>query len=157
VLKIADKWSENQQLQSNNASLNDLLNDNAYKKSPSKNSEIYERPPRFHEDTKMPNYDDHWVYEEIHLERPPNLGSLGFSIAGGCDNPMYGNNTAIFITKLTPNGVSEVDGRLRFVWKNMIWISHTFFLFFYKGSMIFYSKLTIFYVLMLIIHSQFKH
>ena len=26
---------------------------------------------------------------------------------------MYGNNTAIFITKLTPNGVAELDGRLR--------------------------------------------
>lgn len=26
---------------------------------------------------------------------------------------MYGNNTCIFITKLTPNGVAEIDGRLR--------------------------------------------
>lgn len=26
---------------------------------------------------------------------------------------MYGNNTAIFITKLTPNGIAELDGRLR--------------------------------------------
>lgn len=39
--------------------------------------------------------------------------SLGFSIAGGTDNPMYGNNTAIFITKLTQGGVAEQDGRLR--------------------------------------------
>ena len=39
--------------------------------------------------------------------------SLGFSIAGGSDNPMYGNNSAIFITKLTPNGLAETDGRLR--------------------------------------------
>lgn len=61
----------------------------------------------------MPNYDDHWIYEEIYLERPPNGGSLGFSIAGGCDSPMYGNNAAIFITKLTPNGIAEQDGRLR--------------------------------------------
>jgi disks large protein 1 len=38
---------------------------------------------------------------------------LGFSIAGGSDNPMYGNNSAIFITKLTPNGLAETDGRLR--------------------------------------------
>jgi C-terminal processing protease CtpA/Prc len=53
------------------------------------------------------------VLEEIYLERPPNGGSLGFSIAGGSDSPMYGNNTAIFITKLTPNGVAELDGRLR--------------------------------------------
>ena len=26
---------------------------------------------------------------------------------------MYGNNTAIFITKLTLNGVAEMDGRLK--------------------------------------------
>lgn len=26
---------------------------------------------------------------------------------------MYGNNAAIFITKLTPNGCAEQDGRLR--------------------------------------------
>lgn len=39
--------------------------------------------------------------------------SLGFSIAGGSDNPMYGNNASIFITKLTPNGLAEQDGRLR--------------------------------------------
>ncbi len=26
---------------------------------------------------------------------------------------MYGNNNAIFITKLTPNGCAEQDGRLR--------------------------------------------
>lgn len=38
---------------------------------------------------------------------------MGFSIAGGTDNPMYGNNTAIFITKLTLNGVAELDGRLK--------------------------------------------
>ncbi len=26
---------------------------------------------------------------------------------------MYGNNSAIFITKITPGGCAEVDGRLR--------------------------------------------
>ncbi len=60
----------------------------------------------------LPNYSDHWTFENIVLERSPGV-SLGFSIAGGTDNPMYGNNTAIFITKLTPNGLSERDGRLR--------------------------------------------
>lgn len=60
----------------------------------------------------IPDYADHWSYEKIILERPPGV-SLGFSIAGGTDNPMYGNNTAIFITKITPGGVAEQDGRLR--------------------------------------------
>lgn len=60
----------------------------------------------------VPSYEDHWSYEAINLERTPGV-SLGFSIAGGTDNPMYGNNTAIFITKLTPGGLAERDGRLR--------------------------------------------
>jgi C-terminal processing protease CtpA/Prc len=60
----------------------------------------------------VPAYDDHWSYEQIELERSSGV-SLGFSIAGGTDNPMYGNNTAIFITKLTPGGLCERDGRLR--------------------------------------------
>ena len=60
----------------------------------------------------VPSYDDHWTFEQIVLERAPGV-SLGFSIAGGTDNPMYGNNTAIFITKLTPNGLAEQDGRLK--------------------------------------------
>lgn len=62
--------------------------------------------------TTVPSYDDHWTYEHMTLERTPGV-SLGFSIAGGTDNPMYGNNTAIFITKLTPGGLAELDGRLR--------------------------------------------
>lgn len=57
-------------------------------------------------------YEDHWIYEKIILERASGV-SLGFSIAGGRDNPMYGNNAAIYITKLTPNGCAEQDGRLR--------------------------------------------
>lgn len=60
----------------------------------------------------VPSYEDHWSFETIVLERTPGI-SLGFSIAGGTDNPMYGNNTAIFITKLTPGGLAERDGRLR--------------------------------------------
>lgn len=62
--------------------------------------------------TTVAVYDDHWSLEQIVLERAPGI-SLGFSIAGGTDNPMYGNNSAIFITKLTPNGLAEQDGRLR--------------------------------------------
>ncbi len=70
---------------------------------------------------QIPNYDDHWIYEEIVLERPPTGGSLGFSIAGGHDNPMYGNNTSIYITKLTPNGIAEKDGRMRCMGATNFW------------------------------------
>lgn len=60
----------------------------------------------------QPCYEDHWVYVEIGLKRVPGI-SLGFSVAGGIDNPMYGRNTHVFITKLTSNGLAELDGRLR--------------------------------------------
>ncbi|XP_014118384.1 PREDICTED: disks large homolog 4-like, partial [Pseudopodoces humilis] len=50
-------------------------------------------------------------YEEITLERG-NSG-LGFSIAGGTDNPHVGDDPGIFITKIIPGGAAAQDGRLR--------------------------------------------
>ncbi|XP_051554917.1 discs large homolog 1-like protein isoform X11 [Myxocyprinus asiaticus] len=50
-------------------------------------------------------------YEEISLERG-NSG-LGFSIAGGTDNPHIGEDPSIFITKVIPGGAAAQDGRLR--------------------------------------------
>ncbi|XP_016305095.1 discs large homolog 1-like protein isoform X7 [Sinocyclocheilus anshuiensis] len=50
-------------------------------------------------------------YEEITLERG-NSG-LGFSIAGGTDNPHIGEDPSIFITKVIPGGAAAKDGRLR--------------------------------------------
>lgn len=38
---------------------------------------------------------------------------LGFSIAGGTDNPHIGDDTAIYITKLIPGGAAATDGRLK--------------------------------------------
>ncbi|XP_032830804.1 disks large homolog 2-like isoform X6 [Petromyzon marinus] len=52
-----------------------------------------------------------YEYEEITLERG-NSG-LGFSIAGGTDNPHIGDDPAIFITKIIPGGAAAQDGRLR--------------------------------------------
>ncbi|XP_039333275.1 disks large homolog 1 isoform X9 [Saimiri boliviensis] len=50
-------------------------------------------------------------YEEITLERG-NSG-LGFSIAGGTDNPHIGDDSSIFITKIITGGAAAQDGRLR--------------------------------------------
>ncbi|XP_061550720.1 discs large homolog 1-like protein isoform X2 [Phycodurus eques] len=50
-------------------------------------------------------------YEEITLERG-NSG-LGFSIAGGVDNPHIGDDPSIFITKVIAGGAAAQDGRLR--------------------------------------------
>ncbi|XP_017575530.1 discs large homolog 1-like protein isoform X10 [Pygocentrus nattereri] len=52
-----------------------------------------------------------YEYEEITLERG-NSG-LGFSIAGGTDNPHIGEDPSIYITKVIPGGAAAQDGRLR--------------------------------------------
>uniref|UniRef100_A0A4W3I7J9 Discs large MAGUK scaffold protein 3 n=1 Tax=Callorhinchus milii TaxID=7868 RepID=A0A4W3I7J9_CALMI len=51
-----------------------------------------------------------YKYEEIILERG-NSG-LGFSIAGGIDNPHVPDDPGIFITKIIPGGAAAMDGRL---------------------------------------------
>uniref|UniRef100_A0A3B1J3X2 Discs, large homolog 2 (Drosophila) n=1 Tax=Astyanax mexicanus TaxID=7994 RepID=A0A3B1J3X2_ASTMX len=52
------------------------------------------------------------------LESVPYVSSignsgLGFSIAGGTDNPHIGDDPGIFITKIIPGGAAAEDGRLR--------------------------------------------
>ncbi|XP_040427962.1 disks large homolog 3 isoform X5 [Cygnus olor] len=54
--------------------------------------------------------DGMFKYEEIVLERG-NSG-LGFSIAGGIDNPHIPDDPGIFITKIIPGGAAAMDGRL---------------------------------------------
>lgn len=44
------------------------------------------------------------------MERGNN--GLGFSIAGGTDNPHIGADTSIYITKLISGGAASADGRL---------------------------------------------
>ncbi|CAG0919671.1 unnamed protein product [Notodromas monacha] len=51
-----------------------------------------------------------WRYQEIVLERG-NSG-LGFSIAGGKDNPHVEGDNSIYITKIIPGGAASNDGRL---------------------------------------------
>lgn len=52
-----------------------------------------------------------WEYEEITLER--GSSGLGFTVAGGTDNPHYKNDNSIYITRFIPNGPAAVDGRLK--------------------------------------------
>uniref|UniRef100_A0A3Q0SYD2 Disks large homolog 1 n=1 Tax=Amphilophus citrinellus TaxID=61819 RepID=A0A3Q0SYD2_AMPCI len=50
------------------------------------------------------------------LDTPPYVSGnsgLGFSIAGGTDNPHIGEDPSIFITKVIPGGAAAQDGRLR--------------------------------------------
>lgn len=44
---------------------------------------------------------------------PQGNSGLGFSIAGGTDNPHVGDDPSIFITKIIPGGAAAQDGRLR--------------------------------------------
>uniref|UniRef100_A0A0K8SN64 Disks large 1 tumor suppressor protein n=1 Tax=Lygus hesperus TaxID=30085 RepID=A0A0K8SN64_LYGHE len=60
---------------------------------------------------KHVNGDGEWEYEEITLERGGS--GLGFSIAGGTDNPHIGDDASIYITKLIPGGAASADGRLK--------------------------------------------
>ncbi|XP_052784805.1 disks large homolog 1-like isoform X4 [Mya arenaria] len=57
------------------------------------------------------NGDGEWEYEEIPLER--GTTGLGFSIAGGGDNPHIEDDPSIYITKIIPGGAAAADGRLR--------------------------------------------
>uniref|UniRef100_A0A671TD06 Disks large homolog 1 n=1 Tax=Sinocyclocheilus anshuiensis TaxID=1608454 RepID=A0A671TD06_9TELE len=55
------------------------------------------------------------VFFLSHVFTPPTSGNsgLGFSIAGGTDNPHIGEDPSIFITKIIPGGAAAQDGRLR--------------------------------------------
>lgn len=61
--------------------------------------------------SSSPSTANQWEYEEITLNRGPN--GLGFTVAGGVDNPHYKNDNSIYITRLVPNGLAQVDGRLK--------------------------------------------
>ncbi|XP_053678438.1 disks large 1 tumor suppressor protein [Anopheles nili] len=62
-------------------------------------------------DTKQLNGDSPWEYDEIALLRGST--GLGFSIAGGTDNPHINLDASIYITKVIPGGAAHVDGRLQ--------------------------------------------
>ena len=48
------------------------------------------------------------------MRRPERGGAgLGFSIAGGTDNPHVSNDTSIFIIKIIDGGAAANDGRLK--------------------------------------------
>uniref|UniRef100_H2ZDM0 Uncharacterized protein n=1 Tax=Ciona savignyi TaxID=51511 RepID=H2ZDM0_CIOSA len=52
-----------------------------------------------------------YEYEDIVLER--GTAGLGFSIAGGRDNPLEPQDGSIYITKIIPGGAAAYDGRLK--------------------------------------------
>jgi disks large protein 1 len=56
------------------------------------------------------NGDDLWQFDDVALVR--GTSGLGFSIAGGTDNPHIGTDTSIYITKIIPGGAAHSDGRL---------------------------------------------
>uniref|UniRef100_A0A8C9AHX1 Discs large MAGUK scaffold protein 4 n=1 Tax=Prolemur simus TaxID=1328070 RepID=A0A8C9AHX1_PROSS len=51
--------------------------------------------------------------EAVHGVVGHGNSGLGFSIAGGTDNPHIGDDPSIFITKIIPGGAAAQDGRLR--------------------------------------------
>ncbi|XP_058127898.1 disks large 1 tumor suppressor protein isoform X2 [Anopheles coustani] len=63
------------------------------------------------DDTKHLNGNSPWEYDEISLVR--GTTGLGFSIAGGTDNPHINLDASIYITKVIPGGAAHADGRLQ--------------------------------------------
>uniref|UniRef100_A0A1A9W974 Disks large 1 tumor suppressor protein n=1 Tax=Glossina brevipalpis TaxID=37001 RepID=A0A1A9W974_9MUSC len=51
-------------------------------------------------------------HKAVECKNKRGASGLGFSIAGGTDNPHIGNDTSIYITKLIPGGAAAADGRL---------------------------------------------
>ncbi|XP_034884593.1 LOW QUALITY PROTEIN: disks large homolog 3 [Mirounga leonina] len=71
---------------------------------------LLENPEALEPSLSVNGSDGMFKYEEIVLERG-NSG-LGFSIAGGIDNPHVPDDPGIFITKIIPGGAAAMDGRL---------------------------------------------
>ena len=60
------------------------------------------------------------IWLQVHLYLQGDSG-LGFSIAGGKENPHIVGDPGIFITKIIPGGAASDEGRLRCV--RTVWIS----------------------------------
>uniref|UniRef100_A0A915HF84 Uncharacterized protein n=1 Tax=Romanomermis culicivorax TaxID=13658 RepID=A0A915HF84_ROMCU len=56
-------------------------------------------------------YAEEWEFEDVVLEK--GTQGLGFSIAGGSDNPHVQNDSSIFVTKIIDGGAAAYDGRMR--------------------------------------------
>ena len=54
-------------------------------------------------------FQEPWEFDDISLDR--GGAGLGFSIAGGTDNPHVSNDASIYITKIIDGGAAAVDGR----------------------------------------------
>lgn len=55
---------------------------------------------------------DHVEHEHVDIVLERGSTGLGFSIAGGVDNPHIDNDPGIYITKVIKGGAAELDGRL---------------------------------------------
>uniref|UniRef100_A0A8C5XAI5 Disks large homolog 1 n=1 Tax=Malurus cyaneus samueli TaxID=2593467 RepID=A0A8C5XAI5_9PASS len=55
----------------------------------------------------------HGFVSHSHISPVKGNSGLGFSIAGGTDNPHIGDDASIFITKIIAGGAAAQDGRLR--------------------------------------------
>uniref|UniRef100_A0A672LKY9 Disks large homolog 2-like n=1 Tax=Sinocyclocheilus grahami TaxID=75366 RepID=A0A672LKY9_SINGR len=59
------------------------------------------------------SFDSSFIYCMFMTLCTAGNSGLGFSIAGGTDNPHIGDDPGIFITKIIPGGAAAEDGRLR--------------------------------------------
>lgn len=52
-----------------------------------------------------------WEIEEVVLEKGHT--GLGFSIAGGLDQPYIDGDSSIYVTNIIPGGAAAADGRMK--------------------------------------------
>lgn len=71
--------------------------------------------------TGSTNNDNSYSVSIFFTPYPQGNSGLGFSIAGGTDNPHIGDDSSIFITKIIAGGAAAQDGRLRYVLHFMLW------------------------------------
>ncbi|XP_039288437.1 disks large 1 tumor suppressor protein isoform X5 [Nilaparvata lugens] len=93
------------------ADLNNHLNNKSSESWQGHDSDQAHTPLLGAGENKHVNGEGEWEYEEIVLER--SAPGLGFSIAGGTDNPHIGDDSSIFITKLIPGGAAAAGKRLK--------------------------------------------
>eukprot|EP00041_Stephanoeca_diplocostata_P035063 m.1223856 g.1223856 ORF g.1223856 m.1223856 type:complete len:1436 (+) comp24626_c0_seq13:242-4549(+) len=54
------------------------------------------------------------IFVDIKLEMPPDCPGVGFSIAGGVDDPIEEGDTFIYVTHIIEGGFTHLDGQIRF-------------------------------------------
>ncbi|KAL7053221.1 hypothetical protein AAHC03_025573 [Spirometra sp. Aus1] len=100
--------------------LSEIPEENPAQSSPKIHSDTSDAQDTFQQALKddqgntSPLEESEWEYLEVVLNRPPGQSrSFGFTIAGGYDAPQENGDPSVYVTRLAPGGIADVDDRLR--------------------------------------------